>query len=90
MKVKYMVLDWNPNGTNDVAIVVNDEVIDVLPELTFGIDINRYVTEEIEPDAYAASVPLKTVIEKLAVSPVHTRAFQYNRLMASINKGENQ
>lgn len=83
-----LVCDWNPNGTNDIMLVDNNEVQRFgLDEVTFGINISDYDAFEIEPDCYVAEVPLKDVIAKLAVSPVRTQAESYKRLMSYINGG---
>ena len=59
MKIKLFF--WAPNGTND-AEIINDqgETVDYIEELTFGINMK----EECKV------VPLKTILNNIAVSPV--------------------
>lgn len=89
--IEYIVDDWNPNGTNDVTIVINGEVVETLEELTFGIDINEYNPEVVAVDDagneyFGASIPFKIIVEKLAVSPVTTASSQYQRLIKAVNQ----
>jgi hypothetical protein len=87
--IELLVHDWNPNGTNDVSLLIDGSISHYgLDEATFGIDINAYDPIELEPDAFAAVVPLKVVVKHLAISPTRSAAQSYRRLMNFINAGE--
>lgn len=47
-ELELYVCDWAPNGTNDVLLysTTNGEIIDSVPELTFGIDVVAKDPEE--------------------------------------------
>jgi hypothetical protein len=86
------VTDWNSQGCNDLVIVkeygLSEESIEVVPEATFGIDIAKYDMvklydgfEEID----VAEVDFKTVISKIAISPVTSAASQYKAIIEAIN-----
>jgi hypothetical protein len=84
--IHLLVCDWNPNGTNDLMIAIDGDIYKHgLDEVTFGIDINRHGPFELEPGLFVASVPLKTIVDCLAISPVRSRAESYQRLMQFIN-----
>lgn len=70
----FFVYDWNPNGTNDLA-VVNDigEVVDGISEALFGVDVNKLKTEETYLDPYdnpSYEIPAKLVSRYIACSPL--------------------
>jgi hypothetical protein len=59
---KVMVFNYNPNGTNDIEILdENNEVIDSLPEALFGLNIGRVDMKVI---------PFKTCLQHVAFSPI--------------------
>ena len=37
--VQILVHNWNPNGTNDIEILVDGESVDCIPEALFGLNI---------------------------------------------------
>jgi hypothetical protein len=37
--VQILVHNWNPNGTNDIEILVDGETVDSIPEALFGLNI---------------------------------------------------
>lgn len=39
-KYQFFVLDWNPNGTNDVLVMSGNEQVEYIQECLFGIDVN--------------------------------------------------
>ncbi len=41
MKPQLYVTDWAPNGTNDLVIVRDGEIVDYLEEAVFGVDIEK-------------------------------------------------
>lgn len=86
--IDIIVHDWNPNGTNDISLMVDGELQPYsLDEATFGIDINKYGAFEIAEGCYAAIVPLKKVIQMLALSPTRSGTEAFNRLNAYLNGG---
>jgi hypothetical protein len=77
MKYKIIVYDWNPNGTNDIAIEGSTSegdprFMDGLPEALFGLDICKHSKKSINfgHDNFGYYVPLQTVLKYIAVSPV--------------------
>lgn len=58
---KIRVYNWNPNGTNDIEIIKDGEVVGSLPEALFGLNIGRVNTK---------FMTLKTCLKHIAVSPV--------------------
>lgn len=81
MKYRIIVYDWNPNGTNDIAIENSESDgdsrnMDFLEEGCFGINITKFpLTYYAGPeDSYSAYVPLKTVLKHIAVSPTENGA----------------
>jgi hypothetical protein len=56
-----VVYNWNTNGTNDIEILVDGEVVDSMPEALFGLNIGN---------VDAKVVSLKQCLKHIAVSPV--------------------
>jgi hypothetical protein len=85
-----LVCDWNPNGTNDILLAINGEIQQYgLDEVTFGINVGNY--DHFECDGIqVAEVPLKDIIERLAISPVRSRAESYKRLMSFLNDSQSK
>lgn len=66
------VYDWNPNGTNDIAIEnTRGEEIDCMQEALYGIDIVKLLPKDTEFNEYTtAHVTLKDCLRHIAVSPL--------------------
>lgn len=86
------VTDWNTQGCNDLVIVkswgLSEESTEVVPEACFGINVNNYKQTQLY-DGYdvidVAEVDFKTVIKKIAISPVTSYTSQYKRIVQAIN-----
>lgn len=101
MKRQLWVTDWAPNGTNDLLIVENGEVLAYLDEATFGINVlggplahhgyvgseSRWINIGYWPGADAVRrVALEHVSHALAVSPVRTSDEAEARVLAFLNE----
>ncbi len=56
-----VVHNWNPNGTNDIEILVDGEVVDSMPEALFGLNIGCLESKV---------VTIRKCLEYIAVSPI--------------------
>jgi hypothetical protein len=74
MKTKYLieVIDFSPNGTNEVNILKENEGVlehvETIPDALFGVDVTQY-------DSYcdytaSCFVDLETALKHIAVSPM--------------------
>lgn len=59
--IQIVVHNWNPNGTNDIEILVDGEVVDSMPEALFGVDVGEYDSKVIS---------INRCLQNIAVSPV--------------------
>jgi len=62
MKNEIRVHFWNPNGTNDIEIVSNGQVIDSMQEALFGVGI----------PTSTARLSFSKAIKHIAVNPMNT------------------
>jgi len=62
MRKSIRVYSWNPNGTNDIEIIANNEVIDSLPEALFGLNTGERDFRVIKPNE---------AMRYIAVSPMN-------------------
>ena len=60
-KACVLVHYWNPNGTNDIEILIDGETVESMPEALFGLDIGS---------VDAKIIPIDRCMRKIAVSPV--------------------
>jgi hypothetical protein len=102
MTTQLYVTDWAPNGTNDLLVVRDGQIVDCLPEATFGIDLrktkdNAWVFDGFDwlvapgtVDSLDASVvgrvSMAQVSEALAVSPLLSRTEAEARALAFLNQ----
>lgn len=77
--MKIRVYNWNPNGTNDIEVLKDGEVIDSLSEALFGLNIGRVDFK---------TVPLKKVLQHVAVSPVESGETTINFLKQYFKVGQ--
>lgn len=85
-QIQFLVYDWNTNGTNDVALVCDGEIRVALSALCFGIDIVKYEPEDHGEYGFAAVVPMQVIRASIAVSPVHSYTYQWQRLVTAMKE----
>lgn len=60
-KACVLVHAWNPNGTNDIEILVDGETVDSMPEALFGVYLGGVNSKVI---------PINRCLRNIAISPV--------------------
>lgn len=99
--MKLYVTDWAPNGTNDlIACDAVGNVVDVLEEATFGIDVCRCKQQfgvycgqlcdasDDAADSVVAEIDVFTAYGSLAVSPVRSHDEALERLNQFIRRNK--